>query len=65
MKALSEKELVRILNANGYKLIRQSGHQIFSNGEINVAVPRSRKNLSFVICRFVLRKAGIIVEGVT
>ena len=45
MKALSEKELVRILNANGYKLIRQSGHQIFSNGKINVAVPRSRKNL--------------------
>lgn len=65
MKALSEKELTRILIANGFKLIRQSGHQIYGNGIINVAVPRSRKNLSFVICRFVLRKAGIFVEGVT
>lgn len=65
MKAISEKELIRILIANGFELVRQSKHQIYSNGITELPIPRCRKKLSTLTCKSILKRAGIVIEGIT
>jgi predicted RNA binding protein YcfA (HicA-like mRNA interferase family) len=65
MRAISEKELIRILIANGYELVRQSKHQIYSNGITELPIPRCGKNLNALTCKSILKRASIVVEGIT
>lgn len=62
MKAISEKELIRILIENGYELVRQSKHQIYSNGITELPIPRCGKSLSILTCKSILKRASIVVE---
>ena len=52
------KDLVRELENNGFCLIRQSGHMIFGNGTISVAIPRS-KFVNGKTVHFIFKNAGI------
>jgi predicted RNA binding protein YcfA (HicA-like mRNA interferase family) len=37
---ISQRDAVRVLQRLGYKIIRQSGHIIMSNGEVRLTIPR-------------------------
>lgn len=52
------KDLVRELEQNGFCLVRQSGHMIFSNGVVSVAIPRARF-VNGKTVHFILKNAGI------
>ncbi len=52
------KDLIRTLEDGGFYLTRQSGHMIYSNGTISVAVPR-HKFLNGKTAFFILKNAGM------
>jgi predicted RNA binding protein YcfA (HicA-like mRNA interferase family) len=52
------KDLIRELEDHGFYLARQSGHIIYSNGVISVAVPR-HKFVNGKTVHFILKNAGI------
>lgn len=52
------KDLIRELEHNGFRLIRQSGHMIFGNGSVSVAIPRA-KFVNGKTVHFILKNAGI------
>lgn len=40
LPGISQKEAVRVLEKLGYRIARQSGHIVMSNGRIRVIIPR-------------------------
>lgn len=42
MKFINTKEFIRILNQNGFYMVRSNKHMIFSNGTQTVAVPHTK-----------------------
>ena len=52
------KELIRKLEDGGYYLARQSGHMIYSNGTVSVAVPR-HLFVNGKTVHFILKNAGL------
>jgi predicted RNA binding protein YcfA (HicA-like mRNA interferase family) len=40
LPGISQKDAVRVLQKSGYKIVRESGHIIMSNGETRLTVPR-------------------------
>ena len=40
---ISQKEAVRAFGKIGYRVVRQSGHIVMSNGKIRLTIPRHRK----------------------
>ena len=37
---VSYRQAIRVLEKLGYRVVRQSGHAVMSNGEVTVTVPR-------------------------
>lgn len=52
------RDLIRQLEDVGFYLKRQSGHIIYSNGTISVAIPRT-KFVNGKTAYFILKNAGI------
>jgi mRNA interferase HicA len=56
---MKKKELIKILAGYGWHLLREGGHhEIWTNGEISVAVPRHRE-IAESTARRILRKAEL------
>lgn len=52
------RDMIKLVQSHGFYLIRQSGHMIYSNGSINIAIPR-HNHLNGRTVHFILKKAGI------
>ena len=37
---VSYRQAIRVLEKLGYRVVRQSGHAVMSNGEVTVTIPR-------------------------
>ena len=46
---MKHKDMVRVLKDHGFVLIRNNKHEIFSNGVLTVAVPRSKEIKSHTV----------------
>ena len=57
------RDLIRILKDHNFQFIRNSGHQIFSNGQISIAVPH-RNEFSRGLVRRILQQAGLTKEQI-
>jgi len=60
---MKNKELTRILRDYGFVLIRNSGHQIYSNGSISVAIPH-RTEFSRGLVRRILQQMRLNKEDI-
>jgi predicted RNA binding protein YcfA (HicA-like mRNA interferase family) len=40
LPGISQRDAVRVFEKMGYKIVRQSGHIVMSNGEIRLTIPR-------------------------
>lgn len=40
LPGISQRDAVRVFEKRGYKIVRQSGHIVMSNGEIRLTIPR-------------------------
>ncbi len=60
---MKNKELIRILKEYNFVLIRNSGHQIYSNGSISVAIPH-RNEFSRGLIRRILQQMGLNKEDI-
>lgn len=56
-------KLIRLLESNGFILIRCSKHLIYSNGKQSVSVPKQHKNVNKFVARKILKTAGILEDG--
>lgn len=55
---LKQKEVIKILERNGFFFKRSNGHIIYVKGCLTVAVPHSR-TLSIGLCRRLLQQAQL------
>lgn len=55
---MKHKEMLKILERNGYQLKRSNKHMIYTNGVNTVAVPHA-KVLSIGLCRRLLQQAQL------
>lgn len=56
---LKQKDLVKILKSNGYYFLRSGGnHDIYTNGEIMIPVPR-HKEINEITAKEILKEAGL------
>jgi predicted RNA binding protein YcfA (HicA-like mRNA interferase family) len=60
---MKNNELFRILKEHGFVLIRNSGHMIYSNGTISVAVSR-RNEYTRGFARRILQQMGLTKEQI-
>jgi predicted RNA binding protein YcfA (HicA-like mRNA interferase family) len=57
--SVKRRELIRYLEENGYRLLREGGnHSIYSNGTIVIPVKR-HKNLDRITANELCKQAGI------
>lgn len=54
---MKSKELHQILNTLGYHLVRNSKHQIFSDGIRSVSVPH-QKDINKILTKHILKSVG-------
>jgi len=40
LPGISQKEAVRVLEKAGFRVVRESGHVVMSNGQIRLTIPR-------------------------
>ena len=40
LSGVSQRDAVRVFEKLGYRIVRQSGHIVMSNGEIRLTIPR-------------------------
>jgi len=40
LPGISQREAVRVFEKMGYRIVRQSGHVVLSNGEVRLTIPR-------------------------
>jgi predicted RNA binding protein YcfA (HicA-like mRNA interferase family) len=40
LPGVSQKDAVRVLQKTGFRVIRESGHIVMSNGQIHLTIPR-------------------------
>lgn len=52
------RELMSLLNKNGYQVIRAQKHWVLSNGTNTVVVPR-HKDVNLFLARKIIKNAGI------
>ena len=57
------RDLMRILKDHGFEFIRNSGHQIFSNGQISIAIPH-RNEFSRGLVRRILQQSRLTKEQI-
>ena len=55
---MKNKELIRILKDHNFVLIRASGHAIYSNGTITVAVPNKNEHSKGLVRR-IFQQSGL------
>lgn len=55
------RDLIKLLNNNGYTLKRVGKHQIFSNGIKHIAIPHT-KEVNRMLTKRILKECGITVE---
>lgn len=54
---MKNKDLIRILKDNNFMLVRSNGHEIYSNGQISVAVPHGKEHSKGLVRR-IFQQAG-------
>lgn len=54
----SRMEFIQVLRSNGYESSRHGKHEIFSNGEKNVAIPHERR-LSKMLTKRLIKEHGL------
>ena len=40
LHGISQRDAVRVLEKQGFRVVRQSGHVVMSNGEVRLTIPR-------------------------
>ena len=55
------QEAIRAFERVGFKVVRQSGHVIMSNGVLTISIPRGNPINAFTMARIVL-DAGLTIE---
>lgn len=55
---MKTRELQRLLEKNGFKLLRAQKHYFYSNGSISLTVPR-HKEVQLFLARKIIKQAGI------
>lgn len=55
---MKTRELLSLLNRNGFQIIRANKHYLLSNGTITVCVPR-HKEVNLFLSRKILKQAMI------
>lgn len=55
---MKTRELISILERNGYQLIRANKHYLFNRGSVSVTVPR-HKEIGIYFAKKILKQAGI------
>jgi predicted RNA binding protein YcfA (HicA-like mRNA interferase family) len=55
---MKTRELQRLLEKHGYKLLRAQKHYFYSNGIISLTVPR-HKEVQLFLARKIIKQAGI------
>lgn len=55
---MKTRELISILERNGFRLIRANKHYLFNKESISVTVPR-HKEIGIYFARKILKQAGI------
>ncbi len=58
---ISQAEAVRVLQKLGYRIIRQSGHVIMSNGETRLTIPRHNP-INAITMGAIAKDAGLTPE---
>ncbi len=49
LPGIGQKDAVRVFRKTGYKIVRESGHIIMSNGETRLTIPRHSPINSFTM----------------
>ena len=58
---INHKEAVRIFEKLGYKIVRQSGHIVMSNGKIRLTLPR-KNPINAITMEAIAQDAGLSPE---
>lgn len=58
MKIGDKKTFMRILKENGFEVLREGKHTIYSDGKSKIAVPAGKK-FSRMLCQRLIKEAGI------
>jgi len=60
---MKKTALEKILKANGWKLVRQGKHEIWSNGGITIPIPRHKGDIPKGTVENILTRAGIKTQN--
>lgn len=60
MKSVKPRQIIKVLEGKGFKLIRQKGsHRLYRKGQLRVTVPYHTKDLKPGTLRNILKQAGL------
>ncbi|MDP2633013.1 MAG: type II toxin-antitoxin system HicA family toxin [Candidatus Curtissbacteria bacterium] len=63
MKSVKPRQLIKVLEANGFEFIRQKGnHRLFKKDNLRVTIPYHNKDLKPGTLRSILKQAEIQEE---
>ena len=63
MKSVKPRQMIKILEKNGFTFVRQKGsHRLYKKGELRITVPYHNKDLKPGTLRNILKQAGITKE---
>lgn len=61
ISGVSQRDAIRVFQKLGYRIIRQSGHVVMSNGEVRLTIPRHSPINAFTMGA-IAKDAGLTPE---
>ncbi|MFP4282130.1 MAG: type II toxin-antitoxin system HicA family toxin [Opitutales bacterium] len=61
LPGISQQDAIRVFQKLGYRVVRESGHVILSNGKTRLSIPRS-KSINAITMGAIAKDAGLSPE---